>query len=77
MLSMCFMRVHLALPWGRPIRPSSGERRHGIPAGAGIASGRPGAQLDAIERSYLARLLGRPPTREDAALLPGIDVSDL
>jgi hypothetical protein len=33
--------------------------------------------LDAIARRVLERMLGHPPTRADAALLPGIDVSDL
>jgi hypothetical protein len=33
--------------------------------------------LDVMERRCLTRLLGHPPTRDDAARLPGIDVSDL
>jgi hypothetical protein len=43
----------------------------------GGASGERGAALDAITRRYLERLLGHPPTREDAALIPGINLSDL
>jgi hypothetical protein len=33
--------------------------------------------LREIELRYLERLLGRRPTKEDAVLLPGIDLSDL
>jgi hypothetical protein len=35
------------------------------------------ASLAAAELRYLTRLLGHPPTRSDAALLPGVEVSDL
>jgi hypothetical protein len=35
------------------------------------------AAMDAIALRVLERMLGHPPTREDATLLPGIDVSDL
>jgi len=35
------------------------------------------ARLEAIERRYFARLLGHRPTRADAPLVPGMNLSDL
>lgn len=53
-------------------------------ARAGLRTGAPKAgheakldPVDAIALRYLERMLGHPPTRDDADLLPGIDVSDL
>ena len=55
--------------------PSSIDQQGPLPVG-GSARG-PDAALDAMARRYLARLLGRAPTSDDAARLPGIYVSDL
>jgi hypothetical protein len=76
MLSTWFMHTHPEQQrWMRPNRPSPLECWHELEAERGT-NGRDAA-LDAIARRYLVRLLGHPPTRRDAALLPGIDVSDL
>ena len=60
----------------RPSHPSPAERGDNIGAESDCSSSRD-SELDATARRYLSRLLGHAPTRRDAALLPGIDVSDL
>jgi len=53
------------------LRPALAE------SGDGVEDSGKKSAVDAAERRYLERLLGHPPSAEDAALLPGIDVSDL
>jgi hypothetical protein len=73
-----FVHAHLQQLHGtRPSCPPHVERRFEAEAESDGARAGRDATLDAIACRYLARLLGRPPERDDAALLPGIDVSDL